>query len=144
MPTTQTATPMAVELMIIYLISVEQKKSVYNLYSFSCKNLGRIGLSMICGKQGVQQPPCPHPTPLLRHLCIAEGQKVVTNQSAIRLLGNFVAYSLTPMTQFPTGVQRYTYGVLQTIQMKLIFLCVWAERVVLGSAKTAFNFKQEI
>ena len=32
--------------------------------------------------------------------------------------------------------QRYTYRVLQTIQMKLILLCVWAERAVLGSAKT--------
>ena len=25
------------------------------------------------------------------------------------------------------GRQRYTYRVLQTIQMKLILLCVWAE-----------------
>ena len=36
--------------------------------------------------------------------------------------------------------QRYTYRVLQTIQMKLILLCVWAE--VLGSA--ALKFKHEI
>ena len=28
------------------------------------------------------------------------------------------------------------YRVLQTIQMKLILICVWAERAVLGSAKT--------
>ena len=35
--------------------------------------------------------------------------------------------------------QRYTYRVLQTIQMKLILLCVWAERAVLGSAKTALK-----
>ena len=28
--------------------------------------------------------------------------------------------------------------------MKLIFLCVWAERAVLGSAKTALKFKYEI
>ena len=34
--------------------------------------------------------------------------------------------------------------VLQTIQMKLILLCVWAERAVLGSAKTALKFKYEI
>ena len=34
--------------------------------------------------------------------------------------------------------------VLQTIQMKAILLCVWAERVVLGSAKTALKFKYEI
>ena len=35
------------------------------------------------------------------------------------------------------SLQRYTYRVLQTIQMKLILICVWAERAVLGSAKTA-------
>ena len=40
--------------------------------------------------------------------------------------------------------QRYTYRVLQTIQMKLIPLWVWAERAVLGSAKTALKFKYEI
>ena len=39
--------------------------------------------------------------------------------------------------------QRYTYGVLQTIQMKLILLCVWAELAVLGSTKTALKFKYE-
>ena len=40
--------------------------------------------------------------------------------------------------------QRYTYRVLQTLQMKLILLCVWAERAVLGIAKTALRFKYEI
>ena len=40
--------------------------------------------------------------------------------------------------------QRYTYRVLQTIQMKLILLCVWAERALLGSAKTDLKFKFEI
>ena len=40
--------------------------------------------------------------------------------------------------------QRYTYRVLQTIQMKLILLCVWAELAVLGSTKTALKFKYEI
>ena len=30
----------------------------------------------------------------------------------------------------PGAGQRYTYRVLQTIQMKLILLCVWAERAV--------------
>ena len=33
---------------------------------------------------------------------------------------------------------------LQTIQMKPILLFVWAERAVLGSAKTALKFKYEI
>ena len=41
-------------------------------------------------------------------------------------------------------IQRYTYRVLQTIQMKLILLCVWAEEAILGSAKTALKFKYEI
>ena len=40
--------------------------------------------------------------------------------------------------------QRYTYRVLQTCQIKLILLSVWAERAVLGSAKTALKFKYEI
>ena len=40
--------------------------------------------------------------------------------------------------------QRYTYRVLQTIQMKPILLCVWAERAILGSAKTALKFTYEI
>ena len=40
--------------------------------------------------------------------------------------------------------QRYTYRVLQTIQMNLIILWVWAERAVLGRAKTTLKFKYEI
>ena len=40
--------------------------------------------------------------------------------------------------------QRYIHRVLQTIQMKLILLWVWAERAVLGRAKTALKFKYEI
>ena len=40
--------------------------------------------------------------------------------------------------------RRYTYRVLQTIQMKRIFLCFWPERANLGSAKTALKFKYEI
>ena len=46
--------------------------------------------------------------------------------------------------RYLTGVQRYTYRVLQTIQMKLILLRVWAERAVLGTAKTALRLKCEI
>ena len=38
--------------------------------------------------------------------------------------------------------QRYTYRVLQTIQIKLMLLSVWAEPVILGSTKTALKFKQ--
>ena len=38
---------------------------------------------------------------------------------------------------------RYTYRVLQTIQMKLLLLCVWAEPAILGSTKIALKFKYE-
>ena len=44
----------------------------------------------------------------------------------------------------PGFSQKYTYRVLQTIQMKLILLWVWPERAVLGRAKTALKFKYEI
>ena len=40
--------------------------------------------------------------------------------------------------------QRYTYRVLQTIQIELILLCVWAEPADLGSAKTALKLEYEI
>ena len=43
-----------------------------------------------------------------------------------------------------SNTEIYIYSVLQTIQMKLILLCVWEEQVVLGSAKTALKFKYEI
>ena len=45
--------------------------------------------------------------------------------------------------RFSTLFQRYTYRVLQTIQMKLILLWVWAERAVLGRAKTALKLKHK-
>ena len=38
------------------------------------------------------------------------------------------------------SLQRYTYRVLQTIQMKLILLCVWEGPVVLGCTNTALTF----
>ena len=50
---------------------------------------------------------------------------------------------LTLLTYFHTCI-RDIHRVLQTIQMKLILLCVWAEPAVLGSAKTALKFKHEI
>ena len=49
-----------------------------------------------------------------------------------------------PVMEFQDQGQRYTYIVLQTIQMKLILLCVWAEPAVMGSTKTALKFKYEI
>ena len=41
-------------------------------------------------------------------------------------------------------MQRYTYRVLQTIQIKLTLFCDWAEPAILGSTKTALKFKYEI
>ena len=40
--------------------------------------------------------------------------------------------------------QRYTYRVLQTIQIKLMLLCVWAEPAVSSSTKTDLKFKYDI
>ena len=48
------------------------------------------------------------------------------------------------VVEFSSGGQRYTYRVLQTIQMKVILLWVWAEGAILGRAKTALKFKYEI
>ena len=63
---------------------------------------------------------------------------------------NFKANKLS-LEKIPTSanmalaeLQRYTYRVLQTIQMKVILLWVWAELAVLGRAKTALRFKYEI
>ena len=42
------------------------------------------------------------------------------------------------------GSDPWNWRVLQTIQIKLILLCAWAEPVILGSAKTALIFKYEI
>ena len=56
-------------------------------------------------------------------------------------------YVLQQSKQGVWGLPRdmhYTYRVLQTIQMKLILLCVWAEPAILGSTKTALKFKYEI
>ena len=60
-------------------------------------------------------------------------------------LGNEAAEeNLAQRTHLWLATQRYTYRVLQTIQMKLILLYVWAEPALLGSAKIALKFKYEI
>ena len=41
-------------------------------------------------------------------------------------------------------LQYFFVAVLQTIQMELILLSVWAEPAVSGSTKTALKFKYEI
>ena len=66
----------------------------------------------------------------------------VVNPTSIKGAHHITAPQLPP--DFQAFLQRYTYRVLQTIQMKLILLCIWAERAVLGSAKTALKFKYEI
>ena len=55
-------------------------------------------------------------------------------QNSLNISKEFQSYLISAWNQ------RYTYRVLQTIQMKLILLCVWAERAILGSAKTALKF----
>ena len=55
--------------------------------------------------------------------------------SVLHLRSNYPDSSGTCTQRTPEIGQRYTYRVLQTIQMKLIFLCVWLELAVLSSAK---------
>ena len=40
---------------------------------------------------------------------------------------NVVQSYFARVVRFSTGGQRYTYRVLQTIQIELILLCVWAD-----------------
>ena len=54
-----------------------------------------------------------------------EKKKEILKETTFSFVNTFVQYS--------TREQIYTYRVLQTIQMKLILLCVWAEPAVLGS-----------
>ena len=53
-----------------------------------------------------------------------------------------ISYSCGGQYQQPLRRDSKIY-VLQTIQMKLILLYVWAEQAVLGSAETALKFKFE-
>ena len=65
----------------------------------------------------------------------------------IYIIANWYTFFLCLATKFATFScqnQRYTYRVLQTIQKKLILLCVWADPAILGSTKTALNFKYEV
>ena len=59
----------------------------------------------------------------------------------INLLCIIIWYSLEQgqlsLSRAMTEAEIYTKRVLQTIQMKLILLCVWAEPAILGSTKTA-------
>ena len=50
---------------------------------------------------------------------------------------NLKATSATPRSEIYIRV-------LQTIQKKLVILCVWAEPAILGSAKTTLKLKYEI
>ena len=72
------------------------------------------------------------------------GVKGNTASKITRVFGAGKCVRVPPRSKNPSVAQRYTYRVLQTIQMKLKPLCVWAERAVLGSAKTAVKFKYEI
>ena len=57
---------------------------------------------------------------------------------------SFLPQKTTELLMSKAEIYIYVCRVLQTIQMKLILLCVLAERAILGSAKTALKFKYEI
>ena len=67
--------------------------------------------------------------------------------SGAKLIASFKWFSIDLNLDLERRVclsQRYKYRVLQTIQMKLILFFVWADQVVLGSAKTGLKLKYEI
>ena len=75
----------------------------------------------------------------------AKGGMNQSNKSEIYLTFSRVRANFSELPKIFRGQnQIYTNRVLQTIQMKLIILCVWAEPAVLGSTKTALKFKHEI
>ena len=67
-----------------------------------------------------------------------------TTKSLSSSLWDATEHSIYIRTVRSSLLQSYIYQVLQTIQMKLILLCVWAEPAVLGSAKTALKFIYKI
>ena len=67
-----------------------------------------------------------------------------TTKSLSSSLWDATEHSIYIRTVRSSLLQSYIYQVLQTIQMKLILLSVWAEPAVLGSTKTALKFKFEI
>ena len=76
-----------------------------------------------------------------RGVCHSHGKRFENSSTYYDFMINSTALGLYPTRG---QKQRYTYRVLQTIQMKLILLCVWAEPAILGSTKTVLKFKYEI
>ena len=56
----------------------------------------------------------------------------------------FVAFQASKRSYSQRLRSNFESGGLQTIPMKFVLLCVWAEWAVLGSAKTTLKFKYEI
>ena len=73
-----------------------------------------------------------------------EKKILFSQESRIYTLRNLFKLEGLSLIHNPHLNTRYTYRVLQRIQMKLILLCVWAEPAVLGSTKTALKFNNEI
>ena len=77
-----------------------------------------------------------------KFFCVRKTMKTITKVA----LCIFVCWSSFDYGVFISVAEIYihTYRVLQTIQMKLILICVWAEPAVLGSTKTALKLEYEI
>ena len=78
--------------------------------------------------------------------CLFSSQYLSVNENYLYTKNTRCLYCnyFYPYCLFSSQEQSYIYQVLQTIQMKLILLCVWAEPAVLGSAKTALKFIYKI
>ena len=79
--------------------------------------------------------PCPYPN----HSAYVA---TLTELHGIKIAMNF---NIQIICRFQKSKQKVPpHRVLQTTQMKLILLCVWADLAVLSSTKTALKFKYEI
>ena len=69
-----------------------------------------------------------------------------TDPIDVKILKNSLKFSKIVLTFHCLSKFYYSeiHPALHTIQVKLILLCVWAERAFLGSAKTALKFKYVI
>ena len=72
------------------------------------------------------------------------GQSITVSTPKFKSPNRPLNYLLVACFHLMIFSSKEKFNVLQTIQMKLKLLCVWAEQAILGSAKTALSFKYEI
>ena len=164
MPPKDKIAPFGWQLSHLHRSSLQGRRKVWKSWGASSNVKGiicllvKIGFDNLSKNGSCPSPPCPFivygpvlaPGPCWQCCSCIFKLKVLCFCIKTTLLGcikihisEWIYKSCAQSQVFYLG-QRYTYRVLQTIQMKLIHLCVWAELAFLGSTKTALKFKDEI